>query len=254
MAHLPRPGSQGGCTASPVDTSQTRHAPATDHTHAGRELLNHVFDDVWHERHFAKLFAWSFLGARLGLLVDLNTYRCRQRHGIGYERRATRSSVFDAIFAHWFGTWLFTSNLARVSRFHFGQEQWEVRAFLDCGWYTPSTQQGKRAVHSFGNWSLTAGNESMPQATPLPSEQPRRISRQHSTTLTNAFACGAQESQAGGSASLADVVREEVQEPTAQAHLCQRLAGAQPRLECVDGQLAAKIGSGTLPGDTVAGG
>ena len=72
--------------------------------------------------------------------------------------------------------------------------------------------------------------------------------------LTNAFACGAQESQAGDPASLADVVRAEVQNLTAREHLCQRLAGAQLRLDCADGQLAAKIGSGTLPGDTVAGG
>ena len=72
--------------------------------------------------------------------------------------------------------------------------------------------------------------------------------------LTNAFACGAQESQPGDPTSLADVVRGEVQNLTAREHFCQRLAFAQLRLECVDGQLAAKIGSGTLAGDTFAGG
>ena len=59
--------------------------------------------------------------------------------------------------------------------------------------------------------------------------------------LTNAFAWGAQESQAGELAPLADVVRAEVQNLTAREHLCQRLAGAQLRLDCADGSWRPRL-------------
>ena len=166
-------------------------------------------------------------------------------------------------FVLWFGTCLFheehleVGTCLKVSLYPRTTSQ----EFLDYGWYIPSIQQGKRTIHSSGNWLPTAGNrrrreQAIAQHSVL-RERYRAVKKNLTAVLydlTNAFACGAQESQAGEPASLADVVRAEVQNLTAREHLCQRVAGAQQRLDCADSQLAAKIGSGTLPGDTVAGG
>ena len=161
-----------------------------------------------------------------------------------------------------------TSKLARVLRVSLYPRTTTSQAFLDNGWYTLSTQQGKRTIHNSGNWLPTAGNGTTQQVIAIVDVENKhllsngvlrerhRAAKKNLTTvlydLTNAFACGAQESQAGDPASLADVVRAEVQNLTARENLCHRLAGAQLRLDCADSQLAAKIGSDTLPGDTVA--
>ena len=179
LAHLAKPGSQGGCAATPVVTSHTRHVPAKDHTHAAylARVIKPRFRRCLGRVPLRKaLLAWSFPGAIWRLLVDSTTYRGRQRHGIGYERRATRLSVFDEGFSRTFlehGCFSANPRCWHVSQ---GQQQWQAR-------------------HSWtAVGSPTAGNVTMLQASATVgvllnmeyckngTEQPRRISRQHSTT------------------------------------------------------------------------
>ena len=101
MEHLARPGSQGGCAATPVDMSQTGHVPATDYTHAAHwaRVSEPRFRKCLARAPFRKAHpAWSFPSALWRLLVESNALRGKQRHGIGFEQRATRSDVFDEVF------------------------------------------------------------------------------------------------------------------------------------------------------------
>ena len=163
----------------------------------------------------------------------------------------------------WFGTWLTenTSKLARVSRFHSVKEQWQCKHFwrlvhtLDtagkryCSQLLKLVTDSLQRDYATGYCHRRRREQEMAQHGVL-RKRHRAVNKYFTATLynlTDAFANGAQESQGGDPASLADMVRTQEQ-------VCQGFAGAQLRLECVDGQIAAKIGSGRLPGDTVAGG
>ena len=243
--------------------------------HIGHESSNHVFGNVWQEDPFAKFTQRGLFLAHYGdcwsiqMRSEANNVTASASNNV---RRKIRC-VSTKFFVLWSGTCLFHEEHLEVGtclKVSLCPRTTRSQAFLDYGWCTPSIQQGKRTLHSSGNWIPTVGNETTQQVIAIADAENEAIA-QHSVlreryraakknltavlyNLTNAFACGAQESQAGEPASLADVVRAEVQNITARKHLCQRLAGAQLRLDCADGQLAAKIGSGTLPGDTVAGG
>ena len=184
---------------------QTEHVPATGHTHAahGARVSEPRFRRCFARALFRKaLPALSSLCAPLQLLVDSNAFRGIQRHGIGFEQRATRSSVFNevlslTVLAHVSFT-KNTSKLARVSRFHFAQEQQQVRHSWTA--FGTHSRYGRESVtiHSSGNCLPTAGNETLQQAVAKVdaenkqllhmaycgrgTEQPRIISRQHSTT------------------------------------------------------------------------
>ena len=101
MEHLAKPGSQGGCSATPVDMLQTRHVPETDYTHAARwaRVIEPRFRRRLARAPFRKAPpAWSFPCALWRLLVDPNTFRGKQRHGIGFVQHGTRTDVFDEVF------------------------------------------------------------------------------------------------------------------------------------------------------------
>ena len=66
MEHLAKPGSQGGCSATPVDMLQTRHVPETDYTHAARwaRIIEARFRRCLARAPFRKAPpAWSLPGA-----------------------------------------------------------------------------------------------------------------------------------------------------------------------------------------------
>ena len=101
MEHLAKPGSQGGCSATPVDVPQTRHVPETDYTHAARwaRIIEPRFRRCLARAPFRKAPpAWSFPGALWRLLVDPNTFRDKQRHGIGFVQHRARTEVFNEVF------------------------------------------------------------------------------------------------------------------------------------------------------------
>ena len=256
LAHLARPGSQGDTQGA----QQTR-------------VIEHVFEDVWHEHLFAKLLQRVvFFLVRYGDYWLIQTL-CEADSVTALALNNVRHVHLFLMwfFKHWFGTWLFHEKLREVGtclKVSHCQTTMARQAFLDCCRYTTLDTGGKTYYSQL--WKLVTHSWKRDYATGYCHRRRReqaiaqhgvlleRAAKENLTAtlydLTNAFACGAQESQAGDPASLADVVRGEVQNLTAREHFCQRLAGGQLRLQCVDGQLAAKIGSGTLPGDMVAGG
>ena len=263
MAHLARPSSQGGCTATPVDISRTRHVPATDYTQAAQwaRVIEPRFRRCLARAPFRKAPpAWSFPCALWRLLVDSNAIRGKQRHGIGFEQRATHSDVFDEVFRAL--VWHMSVSLLSKNNNKSCISGLRLVHTLDTAGKAYYSQLWKLVTHSWQRDYATGlchrGRREQAIAQHGVLREKYRAAKQNLTAvlydLTNAFACGAQESQAGDPASPADVVRAEVQNLKAREHLCQRLAGGQLRLDCADGQLAAKIGSGTLPSDTVASG
>ena len=142
------------------------------------------------------------------------------------------------------------------------------QASLDYDWYTLSIRQGKRTIHNSGNWLHTAGNETTQQVTATEDaenrqllsteycekdlEQQRRTSQQHSTTSPTPLHAVHKEHRP--TLQLWLVWYEQRYKTLQHENISARdLQSAQLRLDCADGQLEAKIESGTLPGDTVAG-
>ena len=236
----------------------------------GHALLNDVCEDVWHERIFRKAPpAWSFPGAPLRLLVDSNTFPGRQCHGIGFEQRATHSSVFDEVFRALVWHVCFTKNtskLPRVSRFHFVQELQQVRHF----WIAVGTHSrySKESV-----LLLTTLETGFPQLATRLCKRILPASTQRTSNCSKWHTAGeiqiSQEESHGKHSTTSPIPSlvvvknlrrlwlmwcEGKYKTSQHKNTFERLAGAQLRLDCVDGQRGAKIGSGTLPGDRVAGG
>ena len=104
-------------------------------------------------------------------------------------------------FMLWFGTCLFHEEHLEVGtclKVSLYPRTTTSQAFLDYGWYTLSIQQGKRTIHSSGNWLPAVGNGTTQQVIAIVdvenkqllstvycgrgTEQPRRMSRRYSTT------------------------------------------------------------------------
>ena len=191
-------------SAVKVDTSQTGHVPATDHTHAAHwaPVIEPRFRRCLARAPFRKAPpVWSFPAALWRLMVDSNTFRSRQRHGIGFEQRATRPSVFDEVFRSL--VW----HMSVSRRTH---RSWHVsQGFTLSKNNSKSGNSGLQLVHTLDTaekahcsqlWKLVNPqlatrlcNRLLPASTQRTSnistwrtagevKQPRRISRQHSTT------------------------------------------------------------------------
>ena len=234
----------------------------------GHELLNHVFENALQEHPFAKLTQRGLCLVHYGdcwsiqMRLKANNVTASALNNVRHAQ-----TFLTRFFALWFGT---------VSRRT--PRSWHVsQSFTLSKNNNKSGISGLRLVDTLDTagkeyysqlWKLVTHSWQRDYATGFCHRRRReqaiaqngvlreryRAAKKNFTAvlydLTNAFACGAQESQAGDPASLADVVRAEVKNLAAREHLCQRLASAQLRLDCADGQLAAKIGSGTLPGDS----
>ena len=133
------------------------------------------------QRSYKRPPAWSFPGALWRLLVDSNTFRGRQRHGIGFEQRATRSSVADEVF--------------RALVRHMTVSRRTPRSWHVSQGFTLSKNNGKagisglRLVHTLDTAGKAYYSQLWKLVTPTSTQRASncstwgtRISRQHSTT------------------------------------------------------------------------
>ena len=168
----------------------------------GHELSNDVFENVWQEHPFAKLPQRGLFLAHHGdcwsiqMRLEANNVTASALNNVRHAQM-----FLTRFFALWFGTCLFQEKHLEVGtclKFSLYPRTTTSQAFLDYGWYTLLIQQGKRTIHSSGNWLTTAGNGTTQQVIAIVdvenkqllstvycgrgTEQPRRISRRYSTT------------------------------------------------------------------------
>ena len=112
---------------------------------SGHELPNHVFGDVWHERLLAK--HRSFPVALWRLLVDSHVCEADNVTASAFSNVRNAHLCVDEVFrALVFGTMMFHEKHLDVGmclKFSLCRRKMAKQAFLDCGWYIPSIQQGK---------------------------------------------------------------------------------------------------------------
>ena len=132
----------------------------------------------------------------------------------------------------------------------------------DCGSCTALILSVKRITHSFGLWVTDSTQGTMHVATLLIGAERRPlfsnrwfaggfaklsvVTSQRCMIFSNAFACPSHE-------ALANRARLMQLPFPGDLHMCQHVQKARFTLPCVEGRLTCTIGSGTLPGDSVAG-
>ena len=261
------PGPQGGVAATPPQPAPSRSAPLQrEHFTAGTASAYRTRKALQYTKLRRTPPPWSFPAAVWRILLERRVPKRVQRLGLGATHQPTPApnvhQAFTVLHASmqatgstpqsWHRTGAFTTPKHNGKQGLPGQRLLHTLESLGKAYFA---QLWKRMPRTYTRHYATGylPHRRREQAILQQSVVRHRLQKakiSHATAfydLANAFA------SASHTHTLAPYVLQSQLPPAEQRHLLQRLEHAQMVVQCSDGELQQQIGSGSLPGDSIAG-